>query len=136
MSFDLGVWNSEEAVTVAQASETNLRLCEDWPYLEGENAAVEAFYQELIQGWPEIDRIPEERVGDFDFCPWSCALNHSGRAVVMSCVWPKATEVGQAVEALARKHGLLLIDPQVSRVILPERLEPPMRGFFQRLFHK
>ena len=136
MSFDLGVWNSEEPITDAQASETYLRLCQDLPYLDGENAAVEAFYQELIQRWPEIDTIPEEKVGDFDFCPWSCALNHSGRAVVMSCVWSKATEVGRVVEALARKHGLLLFDPQASRVILTEHLHPPRRGFFQRLFRK
>ena len=134
MSFDLGVWNCEEPLTDAQASETYLRLCGEWPYLEGENAAVEAFYRELIQRWPEIDTILDDRVGDFDFSPWSCALKHSGRAVVMSCVWSKAADVAQYVEALARKHGLLLFDPQANRVILPEHLVPPKRGFLQRMF--
>ncbi|WP_109484970.1 hypothetical protein [Occallatibacter savannae] len=143
MSFDLAVWNSEEAMTDAQALEIYDRLCEDWPFLEGESANVEAFYQELIQKWPEIDTIPEDRVGEFDFCPWSCALNHSGGAVVMSCVWSKATDVAQEVGSLAYKHGLVLFDPQASRVILPEHLqeklqsrhsESPRRSLFQRLF--
>ena len=136
MSFDLGVWNSEGPITDGQASEIYGRLCEDWPYLEGESKAVEAFYQELIQRWPEIDTILEDEVGDFDRCPWSCALERSGRAVVMACVWSKATDVAQFVERLARKHGLVLFDPQSGRVTLPPHLEPPKPSFFQRLFRK
>src|ERR1700734_2067336 len=122
MSFDLGVWSCEEPLSDAQASETYLRLCEEWPYLEGENAAVKAFYRGLFQRWPEIDTIPEEKIDDLDFCPWSCALIPSGRAVVLFCLWPKAPEGAQYVEALARKHGLVLFDPQADRVILPEHL--------------
>ncbi len=136
MSFDLAVWNDEVPLTHAQASEIYQRLCEEWPYLEGQSPHVEAFYQELIQRWPEIDTILDDRVDDIDLCPWSCALNHSGKAVVIACVWPKAAEVAQFVEKLARRHRLVLFDPQANRVILPEHLAPPKSGFFQRLLRK
>jgi len=133
MSFDLAVWHTEQPLTYEQASDIYLRLCEEWPYLGGGNAAVQSFYEELIQHWPEIDSIPEEKVGDFDVSPWSCALDHSGMAVIMACVWPQASEVAEYVTALARKHGLLLFDPQARRVILPEHLTPTKRGFLSRL---
>lgn len=133
MSFDLGVWHIDEPLTDEQAGEIYLKLCEEWPYLEGESPAVPAFYQELIEHWPEIDTVPEERVGDFDFSPWSGELCHSGMAVVMSCVWSKADDVAQYVKTLARKHDLLFFDPQADRAILPERLRQPKRGLLQRL---
>lgn len=136
MSFDLGVWHAEEPLTDREASDTYLRLCEEWPFLEGDHPAVNAFYEELVKHWPEIDTIPEEKVGDFDFCPWSCELNHSGVAVVMSCVWPKATAVAEYVAELARKHGLLFFDPQAGRVTLPDHLIPPRQGFWRRLFRR
>ena len=136
MSFDLGVWHVEESLTDEEAAAIYLRLCEEWPYLEGEHPAVAAFYEELVRRWPEIDTIPEERVGDCDFCPWSCALNRSGIAVVVSCVWPKAVEVGEYVATLARKHGLLLFDPQSSRVFLPDQFRPSKGGFIQRFLRK
>ncbi len=132
MSFDLGVWRSEESLTKDQAGEIYLHLCENWPYLEGDHPAVGGFYTELIGHWPEIDTIAKDRVGDFDFCPWSCALCHSGKAVVMSCVWPKASEVADYVEALARMHELVLYDPQADRVYLPDHLKPARRGLLQR----
>jgi hypothetical protein len=134
MSFDLGVWHCTEPLTNEQASEIYLRLCEEWPYLEGDSSAVAAFYQEPIEHWPEIDTIPEERIGDFDLCPWSCALNHCGVAAVMSCVWSKANDVAAYVGELTRKRDLLLFDPQSNRVTLPEHLRPMKRGLLQRLF--
>jgi hypothetical protein len=136
MSFDLGVWHSDEPLTDKEAGEIYLQLCEEWPYLAGECPAVAAFYQELIEHWPEIDTVPEERVGNFDFSPWSGELCHSGMAVVMSCVWTKADDVALYVKILARKHDLLLFDPQISRVILPERLRPAKRGLLQRVFRR
>jgi hypothetical protein len=107
---------------------------------------VQAFYDELTARWPEIDSISEDRVGDFDHCPWSCELDHSGMAVVMACVWPKATDVGDFVQQLAAKHELVFYDPQSDRAIIPDRLtsisgptspgspRPSKGGFFARLF--
>jgi hypothetical protein len=136
MSFDLGVWHSEQPLTDAEASETYLRLCEEWPCLEAEHPTVHEFYQELIQHWPEIDTIPEEKIGDFEFCPWSCELAHSGSAVLLSCVYSKATDVSKYVTALARKYGLVLFDPQANRVTLPEHLILPKRGLLARLLRR
>jgi hypothetical protein len=135
MSFDLGVWYSNHPLTNKQACEIYLRLCEDGPYLEGDSPAVASFYEELTAHWPEIDTIPEDKIGDFDFCPWSCALDHGGMSVVMSCVWPQAESVGEFVERLAIKHGLLLYDPQADQVTLPEHLRAKKRSLFQRLFN-
>jgi hypothetical protein len=134
MSFDLGVWYSESTLTDKEAADVYLRLCEDWPYLDGENSAVAAFYEELTEHWPEIDTIPEEKIGEMEYCPWSCALDHSGMAVVMPCVWPMAEKVATFVQGLASKHRLVLFDPQSSRVYLPEQLIAKKRSLLRRLF--
>jgi hypothetical protein len=146
MSCDYAVWQSERPLTDDEAGRIYQRLCESWPHLEGHSPELQAFYDELTARWPEIDTLPEDRVGDFDYCPWSCALDHSGMAVVMACVWPKANKVGDFVQQLAAKHGLVFYDPQSDLVIMPARLtsltcptspgSPPSSkgGFLARLF--
>jgi hypothetical protein len=91
MSFDLAVWYPEKRIANDEAGK---------------------LYAELTARHPEIDGIPEEKIDDHDYCPWSCAMDHSPGHVIMSCVWPKATYVHQIVEDLARRHGLALYDPQ------------------------
>lgn len=127
MSFDLAVWHSEGPLEENEATQIYIKLCEEWPYLEGANPNVDAFYRELTEKWPEIDTIPEEKIGDFDHCPWSCALSHSGMAIVMSCVWPKAEEVARRVIGLAKKHRLVLYDPQTNLVVPPDSLQKKKR---------
>ena len=122
MSFDLGVWYSDKALTAEQARQLYVKLCEGTPALEGESPAVAAFYDELTKKWPEIDSIPEEKIDDHDYCPWSCAIDRSGMHVITSCVRSKAQDVGEFVQRLAAKHGLLLYDPQEDVVILPATL--------------
>jgi hypothetical protein len=122
MSCDYGVWYSEAPLTNEEANKIYLALCEQWPFLEGENGAVRAFYEELTRRWPAIDSVSEEKIGDHDYCPWSCAISHSGMAVVTACVWPTAGKVGSFVEDLATKHKLVFYDPQSDRVLLPEHL--------------
>jgi hypothetical protein len=134
MSYDLGVWYSERQLTDQEASEIYLSLCENGPPLEGERQAVRAFYSELIAHWPELDTIPEEKIGDHEYCPWSCGLDISGMSVVMSCVWPMAEKVAIYVSELASKHELVLYDPQGDKVYLPAHLKTMKRGFFARLF--
>jgi hypothetical protein len=134
MSFDLAVWHSETPLTGREAQGIYAKLCENWPYLEGTQPTVDAFYRELTEKWPEIDTIPEEKVDDFDFCPWSCALNHSGMAIVLSCVWPKAEEVAKRTIELAEKHQLVLYDPQTNGVVLPSSLQNRKRPWHKRLF--
>jgi fido (protein-threonine AMPylation protein) len=83
MSFDLAVWHSDGALTDKEAADIYVRPCKNWPFLEGENSAVRAFYSALTKRWPEIDTVPDDKI---DYSPWSYALDHSGMAVVMPCV--------------------------------------------------
>jgi hypothetical protein len=110
-------------LTDKEAAEIYVHLCENWPYLEGESLSVAAFYDDLTRRWPEIDTVPEEEIDNKDYCPWSCALNRSGMAVVMPCVWSMAEDVEAFVRGLATKHGLVLFDPQSGTVSLPEKLK-------------
>jgi hypothetical protein len=123
MSCDYGVWYSETPLTDKEAAEIYVCLCEQWPFFAGENQAVRAFYDELTKRWPELDAVPEGRVGDTEYCPWSCAISRSGMAVVTSCVWSMADKVGSFLEELAVKHELVFFDPQSERVNLPARLK-------------
>jgi len=77
VSYDLAVWDSDKVLTDKEAASVYDSLCEG-RYPEGESPKIAAFYQDLTGKWPEIDSIPEEKVGDFDFCPWSCALDGLG----------------------------------------------------------
>jgi hypothetical protein len=138
MSCDYGVWYSETPLTNEEAAKIYVSLCEQWPFLEGEYPMVRAFYDELTRHWPELDTVSEEKIDDKEYCPWSCAISHSGIAVVTACVWPMADKVGSFVKDLATKHQLVLFDPQSERVHLPERLKATQvkkDGLLRRLFH-
>jgi hypothetical protein len=90
--------------------------------------AVDAFYAELTARHPEIDTIPEDKIDDHDYCPWSCALDHSPGHVVMPCVWSKAAYIHQLVQELARKHCPAMYDPQSEVVTYPDGSIPESRG--------
>lgn len=137
MSCDYGIWYSETSISNREATEIYIALCEKWPFLEGENQAVRAFYEELITHWPEIDTIPEEKLDDKEYCPWSCEICHSGMAVVTACVWPMGDKVGSFIKVLAAKHRLIFFDPQSERVYLPQHIETSSLkhgGWLKRLF--
>ena len=113
-------WTDEEAR--ARYS----RLCD--AEVEGEvleHPSVAAFYAELTAEHPEIDDIPEGRVDDTEYCPWSVAMDRSDGHVIMACVWSRAEYVGQLVRHLARKHGLAIFDPQQGRVSYPDSSDEP-----------
>jgi hypothetical protein len=120
MSFDLGVWYPQKRIGNTEARELYARLCDNDNSGVLPHPAVDEFYAELTASHPEIDTIPRERIDLHDYCPWSCKLDHSPGHVIMSCVWSKATYVGQLVESLARKHGLAVYDPQSDRVTYPD----------------
>lgn len=136
MSFDLGVWYSDVPVSRSQAAKFYQDLCEnglDSESLRGTDR-IEAFYRELTARWPEIDTVPEEKVGDFNFSPWSCNLDRYGTAIIMCCVWSEAAKVEQFVREAAHKHGLVFYDPQADRVRLPDQLSTAKRSWWRRLF--
>ena len=120
MSFDLAVWYPQKRIGDEEARELYVRLCDNDTSGVVAHPAVDAFYTELTAEHPEIDAIPEEKIDDNDYCPWSCKLDRSPAHVIMSCVWSKATYVGRLVESLARKHGLAIYDPQSDRVTYPD----------------
>jgi len=120
MSFDLGVWYPQKRISNEEASELYLRLCDGHSSGVVPHPAVDEFYAELTAQHPEIDTIPEERIDDHDYCPWSCKLDHSPGHVIMSCVWSKATDVHRLAQSLARKYGLAIYDPQSDVVTYPD----------------
>ena len=128
MSFDLAVWYRSTPMNNKQALGFYVSVCEEEGLSRGKNPSVEGFYQELIAKWPEIDTIAEEKVGDFDYCPWSGALQCTEDAILMNCVWSHAPVVMEIVEQLAQKHDLVLFNPQTSKVILPKTLSPQQSG--------
>ena len=97
-----------------------LRLCDGDASALVPHPSIDAFYAELTARHPEIDTIPEEKIDDHDCCPWSCKLDYSPSYVIMCCVWSKASYVHELVQAVARKHGLALYDPQSERVTYPD----------------
>lgn len=120
MSFDLAVWYPEKRLDNDEARKLYVSLCDSDTSGFVPHPAIDAFYAELTARYPEIDTIPEERAGDHDYCPWSCKLDRSPGHLIMCCVWPKATDVYELVESLARKHGLAIYDPQSDAVIYPD----------------
>ena len=124
MSFDLGVWFPLKRISADEASALYASLCDGDTSGVQPHPAIEAFYQELTAKHPEIDSIPEDRIDDHDYCPWSCALDKSNAHVIMPCVWSKADYVGEYVHALGAKYGLAVYDPQSDRITYPDQQQP------------
>ncbi len=121
MSYDLGVWYPHKRLSDAEAGKLYVGLCEGTAESPAAHPSVEAFYKELTAKHPEIDTVPDNKIDDHDYCPWSCALDHWPSHVIMSCVWPKAEYVHGLVKSLAYKHGLAVFDPQSGTITYPEQ---------------
>lgn len=119
MSCDFGVWFPHKRLSSAEAGTLYVKLCEGQGTFIEPHPSIQAFYNELVELHPEISDVPEEREGDFDHSPWSCAIDRSEAHVIMCCVWPKADYVSRLVGDLARKHGLAVYDPQSERIAYP-----------------
>jgi hypothetical protein len=120
MSCDYAVWFPRDRYTHEEAGRFYHQLCEGTIGYPPPHPAVEAFYAELIARWPALKDVPESRLGDHAYSPWSCSLDHSAGHVIMNCVWPQADTVGAHVRGLAKKHGLVFYDPQSERVCYPD----------------
>lgn len=116
MSYDLAVWVPARPLSAADSYRVYSALCGGHLDAVSDDlkpgAALINFYTELTARHPEIDDIPEERVDDHDYCPWSIAFDRSDRHIIMCCVWSKAEYVDGLVKGLATKHGLAVFDPQ------------------------
>ena len=120
MSCDHGVWFPHKRVSDQEAGLLYAQLCEGDLTGVLPNPAVDSFYEELTARHPEIDTIPDDRIDDHDYCPWSCALDRSEGHVIMPCVWSKADYVSQLVHELGKKHGLAVYDPQSGKISYPD----------------
>jgi len=119
VSFDLAVWYPDKRLTNDEAGERYSQLCEGNVQGLRPNPAVDAFYQELTAMHPEIDDVPDDRVDDTDYCPWSIAFDRSDAHLIICSVWSKAEYVGDLIVSLARKHGLAVYSPQANSVVYP-----------------
>jgi hypothetical protein len=124
MSCNFAVWFSYQRLSDSEAGKLYTRLCQTndvQPHLE-----VDAFYADLIAKHPEIDTVPDDRIDDHDYCPWSCALDHSSGHVIMPCVWSKADYVERLVHELAQTYGLVVYDPQSNHATYPDSPAVPI----------
>lgn len=119
MSYDLGVWYPHERLSDGEAGRLYVGLCEGKVQNPKPHPAVDASYQELTAKHPEMDTVPDDKVDDVDYCPWSSALDRSPGHVIMGCVWARAEYVDRFVRELARKHGLAVFDPQQGTISYP-----------------
>ena len=119
MSFDLAVWYPDRRLSADEANGRYAHLCEGNVDDVVEHAAVHAFYDELVAKHPEIDDVPEDRIDDHEYCPWSVAMDRSPGHIIMCCVWSRAEYVRSLVGQLASKHSLVLYDPQEGTATYP-----------------
>jgi len=140
MSFDLVVWHTSKPITEQQARAAIDQLLKEPLPTKGEPANVTALYNELTAKWPEIDNVPPEHEGDFDYSPWSFAIQRLGPGLLMHCVFAKGHTVANHVLDLTRKHGLIFYDLQDTYIDIPESLtksaappEPP-KPWYKKFF--
>ncbi|GIF03698.1 hypothetical protein [Actinoplanes siamensis] len=101
MSFDLYVWHEPEPITPAIA-ESKLRRWrdEEEPGVFRAHHAVPEMLSALLERFPQDSDV------------WSSGPAPSDAILSLSVAWPRAGEVGAAVVALAREHGLVCYEPQ------------------------
>ena len=120
MSCDYCVLSLPSRLPVNEVAALYQRLCASDTNGVVASPAIDAFYEEITTKHPQIDDVPEDKLDDHDFSPWSIAFDRSPGHLIMCCVWPKADYVGALVLELAKKHGLVVYDPQSNRAIYPD----------------
>jgi hypothetical protein len=120
MSFDLAVWYPHQQLSAERALLVYQGLCEGNLSELKPHPAIDAFYEELAAKHPELDDAPEEQLDDHDLCPWSIAHDRSDRHMIICAVWSKAEYVDNLIHQLARKHDLVVFDPQSVAITYPD----------------
>jgi hypothetical protein len=100
MSFDLFLWHELEPITPAIAESKLRRWHDEEPGVFHAHPAVLSLYAALLDRFP-----PESGV-------WSVSPSASDTILALNVAWSRAGEVGSAVVALAREHGLVCYEPQ------------------------
>lgn len=119
MSCDYAIWHTARPLTPDQAGELYARLCEGDHAGVSPHSGIEALYRALITIHPEIEQVPEAHVGNPERCPWSGPFDRSPGHMIVSCMWPKADDVGDLLRSLSKEYGLAFYDPQSERLHAP-----------------
>jgi hypothetical protein len=132
MSFDIAIWRSNERLTDKAAQAIYLQLNDDDVSSVTADPSLLSFYDDLDAMFPLCGELPDESL---DESPWSWNCEPSQTHYLLGLRGPKANEALTAVTRLARKHGLVLFDPQSGRIEtqLPIKLLESARHFFNRL---
>ncbi|MEA5367787.1 hypothetical protein VA596_50210 [Amycolatopsis sp., V23-08] len=107
MSFDLAVWH--ESTTAEEAPRKYAELTTLEPEVLERHPRAVAFHRDLTARYPELADVPADELGS---CPWATAMTVAGDGVVMSMSWSCSDAVVEYIQELARRHGLVLYDPQ------------------------
>ncbi|MFI1994376.1 hypothetical protein [Actinoplanes sp. NPDC020271] len=100
MSFDLYVWHEPEAITPGLAESKLRRRHDGEPGMFRAHPAVLRLHDDLLRRFP-----PESGA-------WAVTPQPSDILLDLTIAWSRAGEVGAAVVALAREHGLVCYEPQ------------------------
>ncbi len=124
MGFDLFAWPIDRHVTHAEVvSELERLLDYDRPG-SAADPHLRAFVEDLRSRFPES--FPDEDEIDDDWQPPEDTvvfeLDEFKEHVFLGIPWPFVSQVGEAAQEIAFRHGLMLFDPQSERAILPPRL--------------
>ena len=97
-------------------------------YIE-ESPAIRSFLTELTAQYPQIDDVPED---ELDSCPWSVSFDVSDGHVLMPIVWSRSEEMYPIIVELAKKHGLVCVDPQSETIVTaPLGIRRPAKKWWQ-----
>ena len=119
MSYDLAVWYPDRHLSDEEALHQYHALCAENSSSLLPHPSIGKFYLELYKVHPEIDDVPDDKLGDFDYSPWSVGHEFSDRHLILSCVWSHADYVHNLVLGLAQKYGLAVFDPQLKKIHYP-----------------
>lgn len=118
MSFDLIAWKTPRVTSDEEAVQLARRFFDrdEDPTLFGKSEDVLHFYDELLERYPdEAHGAPE----------WFVPSDRSDRVVTLEVRRGAPDEVVDGIVGLARKHDLVLYDPQGPTVHSPVLPEPP-----------
>jgi hypothetical protein len=130
MSFDLYVWKGP-IVRTGEAASALVGRSLDATSPFDPSADVVGFYRELIATYPPLEAFPEaDLIAETATTHWSVSPGPSDRFIEMHLQWGTPDKVLDFITALARRHALVLFDPQGPDVHLPDDPEewPPFHA--------
>lgn len=120
--MDLYVWKGPVA---SSEDEANDLLVGDPDLFEPSDDVVR-FYDELLARYPALESFCEDEI-DTAETYWSVTPERSDRLIGMNLRWRVSDQMLNAIVELARKHELVLYDPQVPPRArrVADRADPP-----------